>query len=962
MSVVIETTIGCVTVDLFVKERPTTCLNFLKLCKMKYYNFCLFHSVQSNFIAQTGDPTGTGNGGESIFGMVHGEAAKYYEAEVMPRIKHDQAGLISMVNCGNNMLGSQFFFTLGEDLNSLDGEHCVFGVVAEGMEVLIQLNEVICDEEHHPFRDIRITHTVILEDPFSDLPNLVFPDQSPEPTQDRLMNGRIAPDEEVDDTKGKTLEEVEEMVQKREAQARATILEIVGDIPDAEIAPPENILFVCKLNPITTEEELEILFARFGAIKSCEVIKDKKTGESLQYAFIEFEDKDACETAYLTMDNVLIDDRRIHVDFSQSVAKMRWRGKGKGVEYLTDDKQRDLQRRLSKDGNVEKVETREKKRRSRTPERYKWRNQSERENLEKYQERRDKVRDDAERRYKKSGDCSRGRNFEMKGHDYRGPPRNPERVRDGRDWNDHGYNWDKRMRNEGRANVFYGRTPISERQMEMEMSRGGRERRNRGSDRSERRDADPGERHRSSKESFSKSERRMEDNERLGSRSERSMREDMDVRHVHGEFSRYEEQKLERISYKQKRYYEKYQRQDVDSFKYGPDVSSENEERLSIRKRRRYEDDRERVADMGERYGRKGSQSSRGDEYRSHNYSRSASDDQTISRISGRDNFSKERGREQRNANDVNSDDSVKYELSQSSKHAIKDGRGSKMVRKDIKVSKRTSSDSLKKFSASEKVKKDHGSKGRKVVQKRKRYSSSSSCCSDSSCSCGSSCCSSSSESDDSDCETNSELSESCSSSSTSPDRKTKSKKTRNKKKRLLDVKKGKKQRGGHRKRPRSSSESSDCTLDEDNKSKHKSRRKKVNDSSSSEHKGRSSNHSQVQKLKKKRKSNKKRKADSSESSSEESSSSSSSSDSVIQRKSGVSKKKKSTKEILPGKKLKSKKKSMKHKGKKGSMSVSTKKKKKKNDSISSDSSDSSAESESADSSSREDVKHKKEL
>lgn len=56
---------------------------------------------------------------------------------------------------------------------------------------------------------------------------------------------------------------------------------------------------------------------------SCEVIRDRKTGDSLCYAFIEFSSQKECEQAYLKMDNVLIDDRRIHVDFSQSVAKMK---------------------------------------------------------------------------------------------------------------------------------------------------------------------------------------------------------------------------------------------------------------------------------------------------------------------------------------------------------------------------------------------------------------------------------------------------------------------------------------------------------------------------------------------------------------------------------------------------------------------------------------------------------------
>ena len=73
MSVVIETTQGDLTVDLFTKERPKTCLNFLKLCKTKAYNLNLFHTVQPDFIAQTGDPSGTGRGGESIFSQLYGE-------------------------------------------------------------------------------------------------------------------------------------------------------------------------------------------------------------------------------------------------------------------------------------------------------------------------------------------------------------------------------------------------------------------------------------------------------------------------------------------------------------------------------------------------------------------------------------------------------------------------------------------------------------------------------------------------------------------------------------------------------------------------------------------------------------------------------------------------------------------------------------------------------------------------
>ncbi|XP_034665475.1 peptidyl-prolyl cis-trans isomerase sig-7 [Drosophila subobscura] len=332
MSVVIETTLGDLTVDLFTTERPIACLNFLKLCRLKYYNYNLFHTVQQNFIAQTGDPSGAGDGGSSIWGVVEGPQKRFFEAEYLPKIHHLNAGMLSLVSAGKNLVGSQFFFTLAEDLTSLDGTHCVIGEVVEGHEVLRQLNDAIVDEKFRPYQDIRITHTVVLEDPYPNPRGLQAPSRSPSPSAERLKNGRIAADEDIDDTDGMTMEEMQEMLADREAKARATILEIVGDLPDAEMAPPENVLFVCKLNPVTTDDDLEIIFSRFGVVKGCEVIRDRKTGDSLQYAFVEFDEQKSCEAAYFKMDNVLIDDRRIHVDFSQSVSKVTWRGKGRGVE------------------------------------------------------------------------------------------------------------------------------------------------------------------------------------------------------------------------------------------------------------------------------------------------------------------------------------------------------------------------------------------------------------------------------------------------------------------------------------------------------------------------------------------------------------------------------------------------------------------------------------------------------
>lgn len=164
---------------------------------------------------------------------------------------------------------------------------------------------------------------------------LKVPERSPSPPKVIADSNRIGAEEDIDDYKGLSEDEIKQLIGEREAKANAQILEMVGDIPDADAKPPENVLFVCKLNPVTTSEDLEIIFSRFGPIISCEVIRDQKTEDSLQYAFIEFENEDDCSQAYFKMDNVLIDDRRIHVDFSQSLAKVKGVNKRK-MSHIED--------------------------------------------------------------------------------------------------------------------------------------------------------------------------------------------------------------------------------------------------------------------------------------------------------------------------------------------------------------------------------------------------------------------------------------------------------------------------------------------------------------------------------------------------------------------------------------------------------------------------------------------------
>uniref|UniRef100_A0A671L5R9 Peptidyl-prolyl cis-trans isomerase n=1 Tax=Sinocyclocheilus anshuiensis TaxID=1608454 RepID=A0A671L5R9_9TELE len=297
MAVLLETTLGDIVIDLYTEERPKASLNFLKLCKIKYYNYCLIHNVQRDFIIQTGDPTGTGRGGESVFCKLYGDQAHFFEPEKMPRIKHRKKGTVSMVNNGSDLHGSQFLITTAENLDYLDGVHTVFGEVTEGMDVLAKINETFVDSDFIPYQDIRINHTVILDDPFDDPAGLPIPDRSPEPTKEQLDSGRIGADEVINDEEGRDAEELDEQIKDKEAKTKAILLEMVGDLPDADIKPPENVLFVCKLNPVTTDEDLEIIFSRFGAIKCCEIIRDWKTEESLCYAFIEFEKSNIASTS-----------------------------------------------------------------------------------------------------------------------------------------------------------------------------------------------------------------------------------------------------------------------------------------------------------------------------------------------------------------------------------------------------------------------------------------------------------------------------------------------------------------------------------------------------------------------------------------------------------------------------------------------------------------------------------------
>ena len=121
---------GDIVVELFADRAPRTVENFVNLARAGFYDGTTFHRVIGGFMAQGGDPTGTGTGGPGY----------QFADEFHPSLRHDAPGTLSMANAGPGTNGSQFFITYGPTPH-LDDRHSVFGKVTEGMEVLRSLRE-----------------------------------------------------------------------------------------------------------------------------------------------------------------------------------------------------------------------------------------------------------------------------------------------------------------------------------------------------------------------------------------------------------------------------------------------------------------------------------------------------------------------------------------------------------------------------------------------------------------------------------------------------------------------------------------------------------------------------------------------------------------------------------------------------------------------------------------------------
>ncbi|USW48027.1 Putative cyclophilin-type peptidyl-prolyl cis-trans isomerase domain-containing protein [Septoria linicola] len=155
-NIILETSLGSITVELYTQHAPKTCENFATLCSRHYYDNTIFHRIIPDFMIQGGDPTGTGRGGSSIYG-------EKFEDEIRADLKHTGAGILSMANSGPNTNGSQFFISLAPT-PWLDGKHTIFGRVKNGMRTVQKLGLVKTGAEDRPEAEVKIVSARVLRD------------------------------------------------------------------------------------------------------------------------------------------------------------------------------------------------------------------------------------------------------------------------------------------------------------------------------------------------------------------------------------------------------------------------------------------------------------------------------------------------------------------------------------------------------------------------------------------------------------------------------------------------------------------------------------------------------------------------------------------------------------------------------------------------------------------------------
>jgi len=151
---VLKTSMGDITLRFFPEQAPLAVANFKGLAAKGYYNGVIFHRVIAGFMIQSGDPQGTGMGGESLWGGT-------FKTETNPNLKFDKPGVLGMARTQRpDTNGSQWFITVAPQ-PSLDGQYTVFGEVVKGMDVVNAISKVPTDPNDRPKTPIKIESITI---------------------------------------------------------------------------------------------------------------------------------------------------------------------------------------------------------------------------------------------------------------------------------------------------------------------------------------------------------------------------------------------------------------------------------------------------------------------------------------------------------------------------------------------------------------------------------------------------------------------------------------------------------------------------------------------------------------------------------------------------------------------------------------------------------------------------------
>ena len=151
--VILITNRGNIELELYDTLTPKTVENFKGLVQKGYYNNGIFHRVIKSFMIQGGDPTGTGRGGESLWGG-------RFKDEFNPKLKFDRKGLLAMANAGPNTNGSQFFITTAPT-PWLNMKHTIFGEVVSGYEAVEAIENTATQPDDKPLEDQKIIKALI---------------------------------------------------------------------------------------------------------------------------------------------------------------------------------------------------------------------------------------------------------------------------------------------------------------------------------------------------------------------------------------------------------------------------------------------------------------------------------------------------------------------------------------------------------------------------------------------------------------------------------------------------------------------------------------------------------------------------------------------------------------------------------------------------------------------------------